>query len=715
MLVSALLMSVGINSCLCVLLFILYSILRKQPHNYEVFLPRRLVAGTSKRRRNKVARYIPSVRWIWKSWRPSEEELMASSGLDGVVFMRMITFSLKVFLFAGIIGVFVILPVNVFGDQLTQINYSDWSANSLDIFSVVNLNTRSPWLWVHFGAIYLVTAFVCCLLYLEFRYIGMKRIEHFHSSKPQPNQFTILVRNVPSSDGATVSDTVDRFFRENHSSTYLSHVVIHRTSKLRSVVDNAKKLYKKVHHKKQADPQRVKKTPMRFFSRKDTPEGHYEKVLQELEHNIRLGQAEVSSPGKEVRAAFVSFKSRYGAAMALHMPQSVNPTYWLTEPAPEPHDVHWPFFSASFMQKWLSKIVIAFACLILTALFLVPVVLVQGLTNLSALEYFFPFLTLILSMKIVSQIITGYLPSLILQTSLKIVPPIMEFLSSFQGHICHSDIQKSACNKVIWFTIWNVFFATVFSGSAFYKLSVILDPKEILFKLAVAVPAQASFFIAYVVTTGWTDTLTELFRVVPFMVSYVKRSLEPTEEEFEVPPMRYHRDTPRVLFFGLLGITYFFLAPLILPFIFLYFVLAYIIYRNQFINVYEPKYETGGMFWPMIHYTMIFSLVLMHGIAIGLFALKKMELATYLLIPLPVFTLLFNEFCRKRFMPIFTAYPAEVLTKRDREDQNDPRMGEFYDNLVSAYQDPALRPLRFSGSRNDSLTSPLLSSTSSEV
>lgn len=53
--------------------------------------------------------------------------------------------SLKVFLFAGIIGVFVILPVNVFGDQLTQINYADWSANSLDIFSVVNLNTRSPW------------------------------------------------------------------------------------------------------------------------------------------------------------------------------------------------------------------------------------------------------------------------------------------------------------------------------------------------------------------------------------------------------------------------------------------------------------------------------------------------------------------------------------------------------------------------------------------
>lgn len=57
--------------------------------------------------------------------------------------------------------------------------------------------------------------------------------------------------------------------------------------------DQAKKLYKQVKHKKPD-----KKKPMRFFSRKDTPEGHYERVLQELEHNIRLGQAEAASPGK---------------------------------------------------------------------------------------------------------------------------------------------------------------------------------------------------------------------------------------------------------------------------------------------------------------------------------------------------------------------------------------------------------------------------------
>lgn len=91
---------------------------------------------------------------------------------------------------------------------------------------------------------------------------------------------------------------------------------------------------------------------------------------------------------------------------------------------------------------------------------------------------------------IVSQVITGYLPNLILQMSLKIVPPIMKLLSSQQGYICNSDIERSACHKVIWFTVWNVFFANVLSASAFGLLSILLEFKEIPSKLAVSVPAQ---------------------------------------------------------------------------------------------------------------------------------------------------------------------------------------------------------------------------------
>lgn len=174
----------------------------------------------------------------------------------------------------------------------------------------------------------------------------------------------------------------------------------------------------------------------------------------------------------------------------------------------------------------------------------------------------------------------------------------------------------------------------------------------------------------------------------------------------------------------------------------------------QFINVYAPKYDTAGKFWPIIHNSMIFSLVLMHIIAVGIFALKKLSLASTLTMPLPVLTLLFNEYCRKRFLPIFVAYSAEVhfksskwlfkcffqyptpniterikgccmshsicqvwfwlvlcfqsLIKKDRQDQNDATMTQFYENLVNAYKDPALLPIQHS-QNNDNLRSPLIS------
>ena len=94
---------------------------------------------------------------------------------------------------------------------------------------------------------------------------------------------------------------------------------------------------------------------------------------------------------------------------------------------------------------------------------------------------------------------------------------------------------------------------------------------------------QASFFIAYVVTSGWTSLLSsELFRLTPLMRSYFKRVFAgKAGDEFEVPSIPYHSDIPKILFFGLLGVTYFFLAPLILPFLLVYFSMGYIIYRNQ--------------------------------------------------------------------------------------------------------------------------------------
>jgi hypothetical protein len=49
-----------------------------------------------------------------------------------------------VFTVGGIVGIFVLLPVNYFGDQLSH-DISDLASKSLDSFSISNVNDGSNW------------------------------------------------------------------------------------------------------------------------------------------------------------------------------------------------------------------------------------------------------------------------------------------------------------------------------------------------------------------------------------------------------------------------------------------------------------------------------------------------------------------------------------------------------------------------------------------
>ncbi|KAI3452270.1 hypothetical protein Pfo_008935 [Paulownia fortunei] len=663
--------------------------LTNRPSNADLYIPRLVAEGKLQEEDEfSVGRLLSSVKWVKRAWQPSEDELLSNSGLDAVVFMRIFIFGLRVFRFAGIVGIFILLPFNYMGNQL-NIDFTDLPNKSLETFSISNVDDGSNRLWIHFSAVYIFTAVVCYLLYFEYDYISSKRIAYFYSSKPQPNQFTVLVRSIPASSGRSFSESVESFFSEYYPSTYLSHSVVRRTRKLKGLINEADKVYKRLVHLKSKNypQQRFKRAGfMGLFGRRVDLLGHYEKKLEDMEGNVRTERSSIA--GKEVPAAFVSFKSRFSAAIVSHLQQGVKPTEWLTEQAPDPQDVYWPFFSASFIKRWMCNIAVIFACIFITILFLVPVLLVQGLTHLDQLEIWLPFLKGILNVKIFRQVITGYLPSLILEMFLSLVPPVMIVLSSIQGYIALSQIEKSACIKVLWFTIWNIFFANVLSGSALYR---------------------ASFFIAYVVTSGWTKTFSsELFRLKRLIWSFIKgRLCWKSDEELEVPSNPYHSEIPRILFFSLLGITYFFLAPLILPFLLVYYCFGYIIYRNQLLNVYAPKFETGGKFWPVVHDATIFSLILMHVIAIGIFGLKKVPLASSLTIPLPILTLIFNSYCRRRFLPSFKGYPAECLINKDRLDQSDPTISSFYDKLATAYRDPAMKPVRHSET-SESSNYPLL-------
>lgn len=90
---SALLTSAGINIAVCVVLFSLFSILRKQPVFVNVYAGRRVAAGRAEHSGPIcLERFMPTPDWLLRAWDTPEEEVMAVAGLDAVVFMRIVVF-----------------------------------------------------------------------------------------------------------------------------------------------------------------------------------------------------------------------------------------------------------------------------------------------------------------------------------------------------------------------------------------------------------------------------------------------------------------------------------------------------------------------------------------------------------------------------------------------------------------------------------------------
>lgn len=100
----------------------------------------------------------------------------------------------------------------------------------------------------------------------------------------------------------------------------------------------------------------------------------------------------LKDPKSIMPAAFVSFNSRWGAAVCAQTEQSKNPTLWLTNWAPEPRDVYWKNLGIPFVSLSVRKLVISLSVFALVFFYMIPIAFVQSLANLEGLEKVAPFL-----------------------------------------------------------------------------------------------------------------------------------------------------------------------------------------------------------------------------------------------------------------------------------------------------------------------------------
>jgi len=103
---------------------------------------------------------------------------------------------------------------------------------------------------------------------------------------------------------------------------------------------------------------------------------------------------------------------------------------------------------------------------------------------------------------------------------------------------------------------------------------------------------KATFFITYIMVDGWAGIASEILRLKPLVIYYLKNAFLVKTERDRVKAMDPRRiDLPEALptlqLYFLLGLVYAVVTPILLPFILVFFAFAYLVYRHQASNLSE--------------------------------------------------------------------------------------------------------------------------------
>ncbi|XP_058107043.1 CSC1-like protein At3g54510 isoform X3 [Magnolia sinica] len=584
---ESLLASAAINIGLALIVLSLFSILKKQPSNAVVYFSRRLSKHDpiSFPPSFSLLRFIPSVSWIRHAFHVSDEDIIHRCGLDALVVIRLFKLGIKFFLVCSMIGLVILLPVNYSCQHgLSRSRES----HSMDSFTISNIGRGSNRLWVHFACLCFISFYGLFLLYKEYSWILERRIQHLSNVRHRPDQFTILVREIPFCDEHKARGCrVDHFFSKHHPYAYQSYQILYDGKNVEELLRQASSISRKIEQLQQRyDIKKHSKlsTICDIFRENIAKKGMYEERLQELCHKIRYLQCESMLRQKELPVAFVSFKSRWGAALAAQTQQHMNPLLWITEFAPEPKDVLWNNLYTPYQYLVFHKIGVFIAATVLTVFFAIPVTAVQGIAQLENIKKWFPPARAVQLIPRLNSILTGYLPSVILNTFIYFIPYAMVSMATLEGCVSRSKKEIKACSMVFYFLVGNVFFLSLLSGSLLDQIGEsVTHPRSFPSHLAGAVSAQANFFITYILTDGLSGFSLEILQPGLLIWHFMKSHTfgQGVNKKPYLYPLPYYRVIPIVSLAILIGMVYAIITPLLLPFLIVYFFLGYVVYINQ--------------------------------------------------------------------------------------------------------------------------------------
>lgn len=232
----------------------------------------------------------------------------------------------------------------------------------------------------------------------------------------------------------------------------------------------------------------------------------------------------MSQPFSPTSSGFVSFLNFESVAAASQILQTVTPNTLKTRMAPEPRDVYWPNLTLTSSERSARAFVVAVVMFFLIAFWSVPVAFISALSKLEELQNTLPFLEPVLDYSpALKGFLQGFLPSIALLLFQLLLPPLLLFLSRFEGFESLSWLEHSVFSKFFLFQFFAFFLVSVISGSLLSTLEIIVDkPSSIPALLSEGLAGQATPFTAYIILQTFSALPLRLMRIGALVVGLFK-------------------------------------------------------------------------------------------------------------------------------------------------------------------------------------------------
>lgn len=367
--------------------------------------------------------------------------------------------------------------------------------------------------------------------------------------------------------------------------------------------------------------------------------------------------------------AFVTFRTHGSQVAAARSLMCEDLSAWLVQQAPAPREVVWGNLGLRVWERAGRTTLMGVCFWLLACFFLIPVTMVQGILTTNSLVGFLQ------DIPILNSVITGILPGLALAIFLAFVPPILTAMARFSGMVSDSQIDLSVVSRFFTFQVITTVLGTIVAGSFFNQLQQFIDdPSSAVTILATAAPQTALFFMTYIMLQALAKTPLSLMRLVSLVIFWIKSKLAGTERAKERcwknQEMKYGTMIAPDTIAILLGVLYSCISPLILPFVLLYFLTAYLVWKYQVMYVYSQPYQAGGTIWMRVFDQLVVGLLVFQVITIALLGLKETIAPPIIVVPLLFFTLAYRSAVHARFwrpQETLSMIAAAELDRRNRQ------------------------------------------------